>query len=56
MGGERARAELAAFEAWLAKCIANALVAELQNVLRPSPQERNAGDDPKRSSCSWTET
>ena len=30
MGGERERAELAAFEALLAKWIANALVAELR--------------------------
>lgn len=30
MGGEKERAELAAFEALLAKCIANALVAELR--------------------------
>jgi hypothetical protein len=30
MGGERERAELAAFEALLSKCIADALVAELR--------------------------
>ena len=30
MGGERERAELAAFEALLSKCIANALVAEVR--------------------------
>lgn len=30
MGGERERAELAAFEALLTKCIADALVAELR--------------------------
>jgi hypothetical protein len=30
MGGERERAALAAFEALLSKCIANALVAELR--------------------------
>lgn len=30
MGGEKERAELAAFEALLAECIANALVAELR--------------------------
>lgn len=31
MGGEKERAELAAFEALLAKCIADALVAQLQS-------------------------
>jgi hypothetical protein len=30
MGGERERAELAAFEALLSKCIADALVAEVR--------------------------
>jgi hypothetical protein len=30
MGGERERAELAAFEALLSKCIADALVAQLR--------------------------
>ena len=30
MGGERERAELAAFEALLSKCIAEALVAQLR--------------------------
>ena len=30
MGGERERAELAAFEAQLSKCIAEALVAQLR--------------------------
>jgi hypothetical protein len=30
MGGERERAEFTAFETLLAKCIANALVAELR--------------------------
>lgn len=30
MGGERERAELAAFEALLSKCIADALVEEVQ--------------------------
>jgi len=30
MGGERERAELAAFEALLSKCIAEALVAEMR--------------------------
>jgi len=38
MGGERERAELAAFEALLARCIANALVAELRKEADvPSP-------------------
>jgi len=31
MGGERERAELAAFEALLAKCIADALVAQMRS-------------------------
>ena len=39
MGGERERAELAAFEELLARCLANALVAELRkeaDVLAPT--------------------
>ena len=35
MGGERERAELAAFEALLSKCIADALVAQVRKEAEP---------------------
>ncbi len=46
MGGERERAELAAFEELLARCLANALVAEL----RKEADEPRADDGPSASS------
>lgn len=45
MGGERERAELAAFEALLAKCIADALVADLRKELESQGARAGAERD-----------